>query len=175
MSNREGYLHDYLAASFVGVILALLNTVMAGAAIGSWGIFVALIIVLGLFLFIPAGFTASYLNFRFHKMGENVAMAGLSAGLFTAVVYTGNYSNPRHPRCNCEYTSCSKQFHSMDSISCFRIHIHTSRRLHIGNVRTKTICYAWNLQSCKDFKFASAPATNKCASLPNLSKTHDFC
>jgi hypothetical protein len=87
MSNREGYLHDYLAASFVGVILALLNTVLAGAAIGSWGIFVAVIIVLGLFLFIPAGFTASYLNFRFHKMGENVGMAGLSAGLFTAVVY----------------------------------------------------------------------------------------
>ena len=88
MSDREGYFHDYLAASFVGVALGLLVTIIASAAIGNWGIFVAVVIVLGLFVFMPAGFMASYLNFRFHRMGENSGMAGLSAGLFTAIVYT---------------------------------------------------------------------------------------
>src|SRR5208337_5626089 len=30
---------------------------------------------------------ASYINFRLHQMSENVEMAGLSAGFFTAFVY----------------------------------------------------------------------------------------
>jgi hypothetical protein len=45
-------------------------------------------VVVGIFGFIPGGFIASYINFRFHQMGENMPMAGLSAGFFTAFVYT---------------------------------------------------------------------------------------
>jgi len=45
-------------------------------------------LVAGVFAFIPGGFVAGYLNFRFHRVGENLEMEGLSAGFFTAVVYT---------------------------------------------------------------------------------------
>jgi len=88
MSIREGYLHDYLAASFIGAALGLILTNTVGGAVGAWGIFVAMVVVLGIFLDLPAGFVAAYINFRLHKMGSNAPMAGLSAGLFTAIVYT---------------------------------------------------------------------------------------
>jgi hypothetical protein len=86
MNDREGNLNDYLVASFAALPLAL---ILAGVAPkGSWGIFIAVTIVGGLFLTIPAGWLASYINFRFHKMGENTKMAGLSAGFFAALVFT---------------------------------------------------------------------------------------
>ncbi len=88
MSEREGNLNDYLAASFVAFAIAMIVTTISGGAKGSWGIFIAVVIVGGLFLFIPAGWAASYINFRFHKMCENTKMAGLSAGFFAALVYT---------------------------------------------------------------------------------------
>ncbi len=90
MSNKEGYLHDYLAAAFVGLALALYVNAAAKplAEAAAWGPFVAVVVVSGLFLFIPAAFAASYLNFRFHQMSDNKKMAGLSAGIFTATVYT---------------------------------------------------------------------------------------
>lgn len=86
--KEEGYLHDYLAASFVGLAYGLIVSQAAGGAIGNWGIYIALLIVAGIFGFIPGGFVAGYINFRFHRMGENLEMAGLSAGFFTAVVFT---------------------------------------------------------------------------------------
>ncbi len=88
MSNRDGNLNDYLAASFVSLALGLIVTLVSGVAAGSWGVFIAVVIVGGLFLNIPAGWTAAYINFRFHKMGENIKMAGLSAGFFAAFVFT---------------------------------------------------------------------------------------
>ena len=81
-------MNDYLAASFVALSLALMVSLIAGVAKGSWGIFIAVVIVGGLFVYIPAGWIASYINFRFHRMGENTKMAGLSAGFFAALVYT---------------------------------------------------------------------------------------
>jgi hypothetical protein len=45
------------------------------------------IFLASIFGFIPCGFIASYINFRFHRMDENKEMAGLSAGFFTAFVY----------------------------------------------------------------------------------------
>jgi len=86
--KEEGYLHDYLAASFVGLAYGLIVSQAAGGAIGNWGIYIALLIVAGIFGFIPGGFVAGYINFRFHRMDENLEMAGLSAGFFTAVVFT---------------------------------------------------------------------------------------
>ncbi|MFB3888083.1 MAG: hypothetical protein ACE14S_01215 [Candidatus Bathyarchaeia archaeon] len=88
MSNREGYLHDYLVASFIGLGFGMAMGSITLGAIGNWGVFIAMTIMVGLFGFIPAGLTASYVNFRFHLMSENKKMAGLSAGLFTAFVYT---------------------------------------------------------------------------------------
>ncbi len=88
MSNRDGNLNDYLAASFVSLALGLIVMIVSGVAAGNWGVFIAIVIVAGLFLNIPAGWTAAYLNFRFHRMGENTKMAGLSAGFFSAFVYT---------------------------------------------------------------------------------------
>ena len=82
-------MHDYLVASLIGVPLGLFVGLIAGIFAGAnWGPHIAIVIVLGLFLTTSAGFVASYLNFRFHQMSENKKMAGFSAGLFTAVVYT---------------------------------------------------------------------------------------
>lgn len=50
--------------------------------------FVGILVVADLFLTIPGGFSVAYLNFRLHRVGENLEMEGLSAGFFTAVVYT---------------------------------------------------------------------------------------
>ena len=88
MGLREGYLHDYLAASFIGVALGLAVASPAGLLVGNWGPYIGAAVVVGLFGFIPGGLVASYINFRFHHMGENMEMAGLSAGFFTALVYT---------------------------------------------------------------------------------------
>jgi len=88
MSLKEGYLHDYLAASLVGLLFGVLVSASAGDSKGNWPTFVALFVVESIFLIIPGGFVAAYLNFRFHRTGENLEMQGLSAGFFTSVVYT---------------------------------------------------------------------------------------
>jgi hypothetical protein len=90
MSKNQGNLLDYLAASFIGLAIGLyVSAAAAGLAeIADWGAYVAVVVVGGLFLFIPAGFVSAYINFRFHRMSNNKRMAGLSAGLFTATVYT---------------------------------------------------------------------------------------
>jgi hypothetical protein len=36
---------------------------------------------------VPGGLIAGYINFRFHQMGENLEMSGLSAGFFAAFVF----------------------------------------------------------------------------------------
>jgi len=88
MGMREGYLHDYLAASFIGLAFGFVVSQIAGGAIGNWGPYIALLLIAGVFGFIPGGFVASYINFRFHRMGEKLEMEGLSTGFFTAIVYT---------------------------------------------------------------------------------------
>ena len=59
----------------------------AGFVIGNWGPYIGVLAVAGIFGFIPDGLIASYINFRFHQMGENMEMAGLGAGFFAAFVY----------------------------------------------------------------------------------------
>ena len=93
MSNREGYLHDYLAASFIGLAFGLAvagpsGQALLGAIFGNWGPYIATMLVVSVFGFIPGGFVAGYLNSRFHQVGDKIEMAGLSAGFFTAIVYT---------------------------------------------------------------------------------------
>jgi len=88
VSIREGYLHDYLAASFIGLAYGFIISQIASGAIGNWGVYIALLFVAGIFGFIPGGFVAGYVNFRFHGVGEKLEMEGLSAGFFTAVVAT---------------------------------------------------------------------------------------
>jgi MFS family permease len=90
MSNKEGYLHDYLVASFVGLafgMVVMASAIGGGANAGIGGV-IAGAVLGGLFGFIPAGIVTAYLSFRFHQMSQNTKMAGLSAGLFSAVVYT---------------------------------------------------------------------------------------
>lgn len=88
MSAKEGFLHDYLAASFIGLALGLYVSVTGAALAGNWGPFIASVIISGIFLSIPAGFVSSYVNFRSHRMSDDKKMGGLNAGFFTAVVYT---------------------------------------------------------------------------------------
>jgi hypothetical protein len=88
MGLREGYLHDSLAASLVGTLFALIAAGQAGIAGGDMVKFTGLFVVYSLFFVIPGGFVAAYLNFRFHRTGENLEMEGLNAGFFTAIVYT---------------------------------------------------------------------------------------
>jgi hypothetical protein len=87
MALREGFLHDYLVPSFLGFLFGVLALSIAA---GSKDLvrFTGVLIVMDIFYVIPGGIVAAYLNFRFHKVGEKVEMAGLSCGLFTAVVYT---------------------------------------------------------------------------------------
>jgi len=89
LSLREGYLHDSLAASLIGTLFGLiaLGQATAGEA-GDMVRFTGLFIVYSLFFVVPGGFVAAYLNFRFHRTGENLEMEGLNAGFFTAIVYT---------------------------------------------------------------------------------------
>ncbi|MGA3192817.1 MAG: hypothetical protein ABSD73_09955 [Candidatus Bathyarchaeia archaeon] len=88
MASREGYLHDYLVASFVGIAFGMVVASPAGLVLGDWGRYIGAMVVAGLFGFVPGGLTSGYINFRFHQMGENPEMSGLSAGFFTAIVYT---------------------------------------------------------------------------------------
>ncbi len=81
-------MNDYLVASFVAFAIAMVVDFISAVVRGNWGIFIAIVIVGGLFVYVPAGWTAAYINFRFHKMGENTKIAGLSAGLFGALVFT---------------------------------------------------------------------------------------
>jgi MFS family permease len=62
-------------------------SVAAAGLVGDWGHFIGAMLVAGIFGFIPSGFIASYINFRFHQMGDNKEMAGLSAGFFAAIIY----------------------------------------------------------------------------------------
>jgi hypothetical protein len=88
MSDKEGYLHDYLVASFIGLGFGMAVGGITAGSIGNWGPFIAMTFIVGLFGFAPAGMASAYINFRFHQMSDNKRMAGLSAGLFTAFVYT---------------------------------------------------------------------------------------
>jgi len=88
MALKEGFLHDYLIPGFIGFIFGVLSL---GVAIGNSGDlvkFTGILVVTDIFYVIPGGMVAAYLNFRFHKVGERLEMAGLSCGLFTAVIYT---------------------------------------------------------------------------------------
>jgi hypothetical protein len=87
MGLREGYLHDYLAASLVGVGFGMMMAAPAGTALGDWGKYIGAIVVAGIFGFLPGGLLAAYINFRFHRTGDNLEMNGLSAGFFAAFVY----------------------------------------------------------------------------------------
>jgi hypothetical protein len=89
MDSKEGYLHDYLIASFLGVAFGLVLAAPAGLSIAAakWGPAIGALVIAGIFGFIPGGLIAGYINFRFHRMGENVEMAGLSAGFFAALVF----------------------------------------------------------------------------------------
>jgi hypothetical protein len=89
MTTRIGYLHDYLAAGFIAFLFGFASlSIAAGGAGGDMAKFVGIIIVVDIFYLIPGGFVAAYLNFRFHVSGAKPEMEGLSAGLFTAVIYT---------------------------------------------------------------------------------------
>jgi hypothetical protein len=89
MTLREGYLHDYLVSSFIGFIFGFLAlNVASGGAGGDLAKFTGICVVASIFLTIPGGVVAAYLNFRFHVVGEKLEMEGLSAGFFTAIVYT---------------------------------------------------------------------------------------
>lgn len=87
MSMKEGYLHDYLAASFIGLAYGV-SIWQLVTQVGDWGKFVGALVIAGIFGFIPSGFVAGYINFRLHRMGENLEMAGLSAGFFSGIVFT---------------------------------------------------------------------------------------
>jgi len=89
MASKEGYLHDYLIASFLGVAFGLVLAAPTGPsiAIANWGPAIGGLAIAGIFGFIPGGLIAGYINFRFHQMDENVEMAGLSAGFFAALVF----------------------------------------------------------------------------------------
>lgn len=94
MASREGYLHDYLVASLLGVgfgmvmavpatiILATTTTInIFGQLIGpNWGAYIGGLAIAGIFGFIPGGIIAGYINFRLHRMGDNLETAGLSSG-----------------------------------------------------------------------------------------------
>lgn len=88
MGLKEAYLHDYLAICFIGDIFGLIGWILALGAEGNWGLYIASLIISGLFVTLPGGFVASYLHMRLHVVGENLEMGGLSVGLFTAIVYT---------------------------------------------------------------------------------------
>ena len=87
MSLKEGKLLDYLVASFIGLAFAMVVASPAGGEAGHWGPYIGILFVAGIFGFIPGGIVASYINSKFHKMADNKPMAGLGAGVFTAVVY----------------------------------------------------------------------------------------
>lgn len=87
MASREGYLLDYLVAGLIGFLFGefALGSATSGKDIIQ---FVGILFVADVFFTIPGGMVAAYLNFRFHATGEKLEMEGLSAGFFTAFVYT---------------------------------------------------------------------------------------
>jgi predicted lysophospholipase L1 biosynthesis ABC-type transport system permease subunit len=87
MNLREPYLHDYLALAFVGFLFGVFVSGAAGVLKGNWPSFVAVFLVVGFFIIIPGGFVVAYLSFRLFRVGENLQMEGLKAGVFTAFVY----------------------------------------------------------------------------------------
>lgn len=87
MNMREAYLHDYLAVGLVGFLFGALVSGSAGVVKGNWPMFVGLFVVEGIFLIIPGGFVAAYLDFRLHRATEDLEMQGLSTGFFTGLVY----------------------------------------------------------------------------------------
>jgi len=53
------------------------TTFRAGVVL-DWGKYVGAIVVAGSFGFFPGSFRAGYLNFRLHRMGDNLEMGGLA-------------------------------------------------------------------------------------------------
>ena len=89
MALRAGTLLDYLVAGLIGFLFgefALSSAVTSGA--GDMVKFVGVLIVADIFITLPGGIATAYLNFRFHSVSEKLEMEGLSAGFFTAFVYT---------------------------------------------------------------------------------------
>jgi hypothetical protein len=90
--EKEGYLHDYVAAGLVGVAVgmslfgAVVYSMTLFAALSQWGNVIALGFVSGLFGYTSGGFVSSYLNFRLHKT-EGSSMEGLGIGFVTFVVH----------------------------------------------------------------------------------------
>jgi hypothetical protein len=89
MASKEGFLLDYLVAGLIGFLFGefALGSATGGAG-GDMIKFVGILFVADVFFTIPGGMVASYLNFRFHAVSEKLEMEGLSAGFFTAFVYT---------------------------------------------------------------------------------------
>lgn len=101
MALREGYLHDYLVASLLGVgfgtVMAVPTSFILATTVSvnffgqitgpNWGAYIGGLAIAGIFGFIPGGLIAGYINFRLHRMGDNLEMAGLSSGFFTAFVF----------------------------------------------------------------------------------------
>jgi hypothetical protein len=89
LTLKEGSLHDFIAPSLVGFLFGVLAASgAAGLAGGDMPKFAGLFVFYGLFFVVPGGFVAAYLDFRLHRVGENLGMEGLNAGFFTAIVYT---------------------------------------------------------------------------------------
>jgi hypothetical protein len=89
MTLKEGYLLDNVVPSFLGFVFGVLSlSIATGNAGGDLVKFTGILIVTDIFYVIPGGMVAAYLNFKFHKVGERLEMAGLSCGFFTAIVYT---------------------------------------------------------------------------------------
>jgi hypothetical protein len=89
MASREGHLHDYLVASLLGVGFGAVMMVPAQLALAgpNWGAYSGGLLIAGIFGFIPGGLIAGYVNFRMHRMGDDVETAGLSSGFFTAFLF----------------------------------------------------------------------------------------
>jgi hypothetical protein len=90
--EREGYLHDYIAAGLVGVAVgmslfgAVVYAMVNYAILSQWGNVIALGIVSGLFGYTSGGFVSGYLNFRLHKT-EGTPMESLGIGFVTFIVH----------------------------------------------------------------------------------------
>jgi hypothetical protein len=90
--EKEGYLHDYIAAGLVGVAVgmslfgAVVYAMVGFSLLSQWGNAFALGFVSGLFGYTSGGFVSGYLNFRLHKT-EETPMEGLGIGFVTFLVH----------------------------------------------------------------------------------------